>query len=310
MSEVFAGIDLGGTGTRLVIWGAGGVLAARTLATADLGAGEPEVRLTRLAHSVRDLLPARAVLAGVGIGASGPVDRAAGMVRNLDTLPAFSDIPLVADLRRQLRVPVAIDNDAVTAAIAEQRVGAGQASGRMLMVTLGTGIGAALLIGGEPFRGPDGAHPEAGHIPVASGVGRCYCGAEGCWEQAASRTALQAMLRPLLPADVADRDLLAHAANLGDAPLLRRAFRDYGRLVGQGLSVLHSLYRPEVTLLGGTAAACLGLFADGLADTLARASGFAVAAEIRAAALGDEAGAIGAALMAREEAGSSAAGMI
>jgi glucokinase len=298
VSKVFAGIDLGGTGTRLVSYGPEGILASRTLPTKELGAGSPEARLTRLAAAIRALVPEGEVLGGLGIGATGPVDRSEGVVHNLDTLPAFSKIPLVAGLRRRLGVPVVIDNDAVVAAIAEQRIGAGNGSARMLMVTLGTGIGVAFLVDGVPFRGPNGAHPEAGHIPIVSGVGHCYCGADGCWEQVASRSALQAMLRPHLPPNLHGKDLLPYAAAKRSDPHIREAFDTYGALVGRGLSILHTLYMPQVTILGGTAANYFDLFQGGLIQAMARTPQFAVESSVRTNSLGDEAGAIGAALIA------------
>ena len=298
MTEVVAGVDLGGTGSRFVILGPSGVLASDTIETATFTARDVEERLSRLAASVQGLVPACLTLKAVGVGASGPVDREAGVVRNCDTLPMFSDFDLVGGLERRLGVPVTIDNDAVVAAVAEQRLGAGAGAARMLMVTLGTGIGVAFLVDGEPFRGPGGAHPEAGHIPINGAFGRCYCGAEGCWEQAASRSALQAMLSGLVSRDVAERDLVNVAMSLSAEPRIRDVFGRYGYLVGQGLATLHTVYMPDVTVLGGSAASSLHRFADGLHDALARAPGFAMRTEVRGATLGDTGGAIGAALTA------------
>jgi len=300
MSGVVAGIDLGGTGSRFVAYGRDGVIGSTAVATAALGAGDLEQRLARLVDTLRSLVPAGRALLAVGIGASGPVDRATGVIHNHETLPMFSGFPLVAELQKRLAVDVMIDNDAVTAAIAEQRLGAGRGARHMLMVTFGTGIGAAFLDNGAPFRAPGGEHPEAGHIPIITGAGRCYCGGEGCWEQVASRSALQAMLQPHLPPDTEHRDVLASAAAAVDDPLIQNVFERYGRLVGRGLSVLHSLYRPDVTILGGSAADYLPMFMDGMQQAMARQPEFAVKTAIRTAVLGDNAGAIGAALIVHE----------
>ncbi len=295
-----AGIDFGGTATRFIILGPGGPVSTRTVATAELGAGSTEKRLSRLAETIQLLLPKGFELRAIGIGATGPVDRAKGIVHNIDTLPDFSGIPLVEDLHHRLDVPVVIDNDAVVAAVAEQQMGAGRGAARVLMVTLGTGIGAAMLIDGQPFRGSAGAHPEAGHIPISAGETACYCGATGCWEQLASRAALQVLLRPHLPKDVLDNDLLTTASAMLRNPAIVKVFDDYGALVGRGLSVLHTLFMPEVTVLGGSAAGCLGLFELGLRRSLGRTAGFSMNIEIRASTLGNEAGAMGAAFLARE----------
>lgn len=301
MSLVFAGVDLGGTGSRFVVRGPQGILASSVLKTSELGAGDLETRLKRLVGTIRDLVPRGDTLAGVGIGATGPVDRATGVIHNVDTLPRFSGTGLVAELERRLKIPVIIDNDAVVAAVAEHRLGAGEGASRMLMVTLGTGIGAAFLVNGEPFRGPNGMHPETGHIPIVSGIGRCYCGADGCWEQVASRSALQAMLRQHLPSDVPGKDVIPlAAASVDQNPFIRDAFETYGSLVGRGLSILHAHYMPRVTVLGGSAAAYLHLFEEKLHRAMERTPAFAVRSAIHVAALGDEAGAVGAALIAQD----------
>jgi glucokinase len=303
MRPVVGGIDLGGTGSRFVMCDAGAICATQVWTTAELGAGDNIARVARIEATLRDLMPPDTVLVGIGIGATGPVDRATGVVHNPDTLPWFSEMPLAGMVEARCGVPVVIDNDAVVAAFAEYEAGAGGRSDRMLMVTLGTGIGVALLEQGRPFRGPRGAHPEGGHIPILEGAGRCYCGADGCWEQLASRQALQAMLRPHLSAEIPDAGLISEAARLAESnPAIARCFSRYGYFLGRGLSALHALYMPEVTVIGGSVAPYLPLFFDDLRDALTRAPGFAVSVDLRVASLGDTSGALGAALMAGEAA--------
>ena len=299
MSGLVAGVDLGGTGCRFVTWADDQVVTSRTYPTAFFRDGDADARLARLAAAIAELVPSGGRLKAVGIGASGPVNAGAGTIHNLDTLPMFSGVPLVAHLRARLDIPVVIDNDAVAAAIAEQRLGAGAGAARMLMVTLGTGIGVAFLADGAPFRGPGGIHPEGGHFPIHGGIGRCYCGAEGCWEVMASRAALQALLLDHLPSGITPAEVLSAAlARPDDDPAIAAAFASYGGHVGRGLAVLHTLYMPQVTVLGGSAAVCLPRFAEAFAVALARAPGFKVDCDIRSAALGDQAGAIGGALLA------------
>ena len=292
-----AGLDMGGTAIRFVLRQDGVTLDSALLPTASFDDCAPDAVVARLVEQIRRLLPPGGVLAAVGLGASGPIDLERGVICNEYTLPRFSGFPIVDGLAAALGCRVAIDNDAMVAALAEHRLGAGQRVRRMLMVTLGTGIGVALLVDGAPFRGLAGAHPEGGHIPILEDGVRCYCGAEGCWEPAASRAALQDRLRPLLPPDTAPAALVeaAAAAAVRDAAV-SAAFTAYGRLVGRGLSVLHTLYMPEVTVIGGSAAAQLHLFRAGMDAALSRTPDFAVPSTIRAAVLG-EAGAVGAALL-------------
>lgn len=301
-AAVYAGVDIGGTGIRVVIWGDGRSLESLSVPTASVSTGAPLERVARLAALIRGLLPAGARLAAVGVGASGPVDVGRGVIENDYTLSAFSGFPIVAALEGILGCPTVIESDAVVAAVAEHRVGAGRGATRMVMVTLGTGIGVSLLIDGAPFRGRFGAHPEGGHIPVVSRSQRCYCGITGCWEQVASRTALQASLGPLLPPGTAPDRLLADAAAAAVTDhAIRAVFTAFGGLVGRGLCSLQSMYMPDVAVLGGSAAAHLELFRDGLDRELERPADFIAPMSVRGAML-EEAGAIGAALLAERRA--------
>jgi glucokinase len=295
-SPVLAGLDIGGTATRIVIWRDGASLAALTVPTARFDDGSPDERTDRLAAMIAGLLREGQALAAVGIGASGPMDIGRGIIRNPHTLPALSGFPIAAGLERRLGCPVAIENDAVVAALAEHRLGAGRESRRMVMVTLGTGIGVSLLLDGLPFRTVAGDHPEAGHLPITAGTVRCYCGIAGCWEQNASRAALQARLRPFLPPATAPDRVVAEAALAAPAnPRVRAAFQDYGRLLGRGLCALTTLYGPDAIVIGGSAAALYAAYRDGVEQEMGWG---ACDGLIRVASL-EEPGAIGAALVAR-----------
>ena len=293
-----AGVDIGGTAVRVSIGGERDPSGSLSVPTESFAAGTISERVERLATLISGLLPRRGRLVAVGIGASGPVDVKRGVIENAYTLPAFSSFPIVAALEAELRCPVFIESDAVVAAIAEHRVGAGRQAGRLVMVTLGTGIGVSLLIDGNPFRGLGDAHPEGGHIPIVSGTDRCYCGITGCWEQVASRSALQACLGPLLPSGTPPEQVLKQAAAAAlTNPAIHNVFENYGRLVGRGLCALQAMYMPDVVVLGGSAAAHLHLFRAGIDKELNRPADFMPGMVIRGAVL-QEAGTIGAVLMA------------
>ena len=295
---VRAGIDLGGTGVRVVISSEGRELACLTVPTALFASLNPSERVASLASAVRELIPNGQRLLSLGIGASGPVNMKTGVVENDATLPAFSNFPLVDELSNALDLKVRIDNDAVTAALGEYYLGAGIGSERMLMVTLGTGIGVALLIDGRPFRTVDGSHPEAGHIPVSGNPLQCYCGLQGCWECLASRTWLQRELQALLP-DVAyeNQDLSFFRKQCKEDRKVQDVFDRYGRYVGRGLNTLLMLYGPDITVLSGSAARLYPLYQAGVEESLKRSAGFTVNSKIVQSLLGDAAGAAGAALL-------------
>lgn len=293
-----AGIDMGGTGTRFILLEGLREVAALTVPTAEFDAIPQSRRSDELVSRLRQLCPADGQIISLGIGASGPVNNRSGVIENSDTLACFSFFPLLDELQQRLNVPAAIDNDAVVAALGEFHAGAGVGSQRMLMVTLGTGIGVALLDKGQPFRTIDGRHPEAGHIPVSGSTHRCYCGVTGCWETEASRGWLQQALLQLLPnlhwPQLTVKRLDALSA---DDPRVAAILSEYGGRVGRGLSTLLALYGPDLTVLSGSAARLLPLFRPSLDTALQRASGYHLYPQIISSSLGDAAGALGAALL-------------
>jgi glucokinase len=284
------GIDLGGTGTRLVaIDYAGTVEARHSVATRHRPVTDINSLIADLTAQIQDIAET-GVLDAVGIGASGPVD-AHGSIRNDDTLPAYSHLPLTELIRAELSVPCAIDNDAVTAAIGENTYGAGQHSPMLLAITLGTGVGVALLTNNTPYRGSDGVNPEAGHIPIPGPPAPCYCGLRTCWEQLASRTAL----------DIATGNATVERAAMaaaGDQPSCD-IFTQYGQYVGVGLSILATAFRPARVVICGSVARYLPLFRAGISRTMTQSRPYSWTPPIAAAELGEYSGAIGAAVLAR-----------
>ncbi|MET4097573.1 ROK family protein [Arthrobacter sp. UYCu712] len=291
------GIDIGGTGIRFVALDAGNHVLAR-LAAATPGAFTNGTAAEFLADHIGGLAPGR-TLEAIGIGASGPVDTD-GIIRNPDTLLSFTGEPIVASLEGAFGVPVAIDNDAVCAALAEQRVGAAKNSRSLLHVTLGTGIGACMLIDGKPLRGGDGMHPETGHITVAAAATpACYCGREACWEQTASRQTLQRSAAALLGKGPTDRTAIAELAaraRRGEKQATE-VFRDYGLAIADGLGTLLAAYRPENVVLGGSAAQHFDLYSDTVERSLQRLGAWIHYAQISKTGLDDYGGAIGAAFL-------------
>jgi len=288
-SEVTAGVDLGGTGTRIVALDRDGVVLHQVSRPTPASSADA---VSRLVSSIAAAAAGQR-LRGVGIGASGPVD-SLGIIRNAETLPAFSDIQITPVISERLGVPCVIDNDAVVAAVGEHACGAGRGSAGLLVVTLGTGVGVAALTGGRPFRGADGGHPEAGHIPVSGPCAPCYCGLPSCWEQLASRTALDHLTGN-------DTEALAAKARGGDVAAAQM-FDTYGERIGTGLLTLLAIFRPDRVVVAGGAARFIDLFRPGLRRSLGRGPKYTPKPAVVAAELGNLSGAIGAAVMAREEA--------
>ena len=294
-APVAIGIDIGGTGTRFVAVepATGDVLSRHTVPTPQAGGPDAvHAFLREHIHAVAGAL--RPV--GAGIGASGPIDTD-GVIRNPDTLPAFTDLPITEIVAAVVSGPVLIDNDAVCAALAEHRIGAAQRSRRSLHITLGTGVGVCLLDGNTPFRLPDGTHPEGGHIAVSMTTTPCYCGRGACWEQAASRRTLQHSAARILGRSPTDAYVIDDLAARSDRDA-RHAFHDYGTTIAAGLATLLTLYGPDLVVIGGSAARHLPLYREAIRDALAALGRWIPSHRVVGTRLNDYGGAIGGAHLA------------
>ena len=300
-APLYVGIDIGGTATRLVaIEEDTSIHAQCTVATPRELATDSHSGF--FANRIHELLDGRP-LGGVGIGATGPIGTD-GVLRNPDTLPGFTNADIRSTLETRLGVTCIIENDAVAAAIGETMRGAARSAHMTVMVTLGTGVGVCAIHGGVPHKGGDGWHPEAGHISISGPLAPCYCGRTTCWEQAASRTALQRSCAVLIHQPFGDdRDIrtIRDRANNHDEEA-QQVFDEYGRRVADGLATLLTIFRPDCVVLGGTGATYLPTYKSSLLDTLAKIRGCYPSFQITTSELGDLGGAIGAAILGHKQA--------
>ncbi len=185
-------IDIGGTKIAVGVVDDAGRIVDRLECPTESERGFPN-GLARMAAMLRETAARTgAKLRGIGIGCTGPVDPFAGVLGSVDLLPGWQGGAIVAGLEEEFGIPVAMENDADAAGLAEAAWGAGRGKRRFLYVTVGTGIGVAIILDGALYRGVDGSHPEAGHIVIDASGPRCYCGADGCWEVLAAGPAMLA----------------------------------------------------------------------------------------------------------------------
>ncbi len=308
---LYVGIDLGGTNLKLGVVTADGQVRARhsTPTEADRG---PDHVIARMAQGVRDLCAKADLDLGavpvVGIGSPGPLDTRSGVVLFTPNLPGWDHVPLRDRLSDALGRPAVLENDANAAAYGEFRCGAGRDVDDMVLLTLGTGVGGGLVLGGRLFRGTSDTGAELGHVIVQRGGRPCGCGARGCLEAYASATAVVAWTRERLAAgeasSLADTEDLTcktvfDAADAGDA-LAAAIVAETADYLATGIaSILHVLNPPRVVLTGGMMGA-----GDAWLERIragVRATAFQRAADvcdIRWSVLGGDAGILGAALAA------------
>jgi glucokinase len=243
-------------------------------------------------------------VATLGFGLPSRIDQRSGRAVASVHIP-LADVDFRDRMADRFALPVAIDNDGNAAAIAEWRFGAGRGTSHMVLLTLGTGIGGGLILDGRPYRGSIGAGAELGHIVLE--YGGVLCG-DGCTGRghleavAAGQAADEAAQRRFGPESSA-RDLVA-AARGGDPGALED-LAELGHRLGAGIASLVNIFNPEVIVLGGGFAAARELLLGPVRETLAREA-LAPARDlvrIEWAALGPEAGMIGAGLVGFEALG-------
>lgn len=236
---------------------------------------------------------AGARVAAVGVGLPSVIQQPEAIVRlsaNID----LRDVAAGDELRRRLAVPVAVDNDANVAAIAEHRAGAGRGHGTLVLLTLGTGVGGGVIVDGRSMRGGRGMGAELGHMVVDADGPPCQrnCPNRGCLETMASGTAIERDAG--VPAEE-----VVHRASDGD-PSARAILERAGRYLGIGLSSLANIFNPDVFVIGGGAGSGAGEYMLPVADREYRRRALPplAAAPVVPAALGPAAGAVGAGLIA------------
>ena len=306
------GVDIGGTKlTAGVVDERGRVRELRRRETPSTSAAAVAdvvvdvVAQLRLGHDV----------VGVGLGAAGFVDASRSSVLFAPHL-AWRNEPLQQAIGRRVGLPVVVENDANAAAWAEWRFGAAQGEDAVVGITLGTGIGGGIVLGGEVYRGRFGMAGEFGHMQVVPDGRRCECGNRGCWEQYASGNALVREARELAAAKSPQAGRLLGMAG-GDSvaitgPLVTRAaqhgdpdavelFAQIGRWLGAGLANLAAALDPGVFVVGGGVSQAGGLLIGPARAAFAEAltgRGFRPEARVVLARLGNDAGMIGAATLA------------
>jgi glucokinase len=306
--DVAIGIDLGGTELRAAVIAADGRVLAheRTATAAEEG---PAAIVEQMADLVSRIAQGRP-LSGVGIGSPGPLDAAAGIVVHAPTLRGWQDVPLAALASARLGLPVRIDNDANVAALAEWRFGAGRGLRHIVYVTVSTGIGGGVILDGKLMHGRGSLAGEIGHMAITEVPIPCPCGGLGCWEALASGSALgrrateaaraaphSALGIVLAEHPVTGRDV-ARLAEAGDA-MAATLLAEEGRYLGVGFTNLLHLYAPEMIVVGGGVADCLPAMRGEIERVIRRRAMPAYRdVPVMAAALGRQAGVIGAALLA------------
>ncbi|HEX7878839.1 MAG TPA: ROK family protein, partial [Candidatus Eisenbacteria bacterium] len=256
-----AGVDIGGTGLKVGLVRPSNAERVGALRILSGHATDDPIRvLGAVADTIRELLAAEGLgetgLAAIGVGSAGLVDAKAGIVRTSPNLPSWRDIrvrdELSARLDPRLAPRVTLINDAAAFLAAEWLAGAAEGYGDVLFVTLGTGVGGGLIMGGRPWRGPTGLGGEIGHMSIDMDGPECPCGNRGCLERFVARGAIERLAVELgLAAEGADNPKRVHERALAGDARASRLFAEIGRRLGAGLAGLANLLEPRLIVVGG-----------------------------------------------------------
>ena len=286
MASYSIGVDLGGTNLRIAAVNQQGKLLEKVTLGTQVALGRDRVvndmcaAIQQVAGKHRD----SGALLGIGIGVPGIIDMKTGMVHESPNLPDWADYPARNEIEKRLGTRVILENDANSAAFGEKWLGAARDFEDMAMLTLGTGVGGGLVLGGRIWHGMTGMAGEFGHTTVEPNGALCRCGNRGCLEAYASATAVVRMAREAMASGsavalvrAADSDSEFNAKVVYDLAMqgdegARKVFRQVGRALGIVLSDLVNSLNLPIYVIGGGVSNAWDAFAPSIFEELHRRS--------------------------------------
>ncbi len=299
MKKFTIGVDVGGTNVKLGLLDARGTIIARSRFATKAYVSAPAKLIAALAGEISALMTAQGVRAsqvdGIGIGLPGLVDPERGVVIFLPNVPGWRQIPLRRRLEARLGIPVYLENDVNLITLGEWGFGAAEGCRNLICMTLGTGVGAGLMIEGRLYRGDGFVAGEIGHMPLNFKGPACNCGSFACFETYVGNGPLQKeAARVFRDPGITFEDIFSRARK-GDAAAI--GFWDaFGERVAAGLIGPVNLLNPSRVVIGGGIANNFRFFAPAVRRVLRRRAMPVQAKMVRVvrARLGDDAGLRGA----------------
>ncbi len=311
------GVDFGATNLKVALVDSKGTVESKRECPTAASRGPDAViaDLARLAESSRGDAPDGTDLVGVGVGAPGPISHRMGMIVRSNNLPGWSNVRLRDRLQDKLGLRVTLDNDGNVAAFGEYWVGAGEQTGDLVMLTLGTGVGGGVVLNEAILHGHFENAAELGHMIVSLDGLQCSCGQRGCLEQYASASAVARRVNEAIQqgeskvlsdavssGQVIDAEWVVRYAREGNAVCLR-IWNEACFYLAAACINIQRFYNPARIVFGGGMSRAGGFLLDSIREHLGRqkSSTDSNLPEITLAKLGHEAGVIGAAHLALKE---------
>ncbi len=290
-------IDIGGTSVKLGLVDESGVLHAKHEASVSFDGYKTPILDTVLREARAFLDLEGAHVAGIGVSATGQVDDTLGMVIGTNgKIPGYEGSPIKTAFEREFGLETHVLNDANAAALGECFAGRAKGVQNVLMVTLGTGVGGGIVLGGRIFTGTRGIAGDLGHFTLYQDGIPCPCGKRGCFESYAATTALVRLAEEATGEEGLNGRIIFSRAQAGDQAM-RRALEHWIDDVAAGLSGLVHIFNPQMVVIGGGVSSQEALLMQPLKQRVLETvmPRFAEGLKIERASLGNDAGLIGAA---------------
>ncbi len=319
MNTHVVGVDMGGTKIlAAVVDASGDILSTAKIPTQ--AKDDTSIVIDRIAECIQEAIQKSGVttdtIQAIGIGAPGPLDPETGVVIFAPNL-GWKDVPLKTELESRVGIPTFVDNDVNVGTLGEHTYGAGKGIQNLVGIFVGTGIGGGIILNGELFHGASKTAGEIGHIVVKADGPKCGCGTRGCLEALASRTAMAKQFRKAVHKK-GKKSIITQLTN-GDLGLIKsgilakalrskdkltlKIFKETTKYLGVGIGSIVNFLNPDMIVLGGGVVEALD---DKFINNIRKAAKkYALpdtlkGVQIVRAQLGDDAGVLGAAALARQ----------
>jgi glucokinase len=252
MRSKIIGIDLGGTNLKIALLDLRyKILSQQVLVTKNFR--KKEALILGIIGSVNKIIKDNRLektdILGVGLGLPGPIEAKKGIVYSLTNIPGWKNVNLRAILKNKLRLPIFIDNDAHAMAIAESRLGAAKGAKNAVCLTLGTGVGGAIIIDRHLYYGSTNSAGEIGHIPINEKGPGCNCGGQACLETYIGNKVIMRNTKKLFGRDISLIELSRLAKNRSKRAI--SIWKDIGEKLGIALTGVVNFLNPDCIVIGG-----------------------------------------------------------
>lgn len=305
MKNFYIGIDVGGTNIKFGLVDQSGHIFDRSrLLTKDCKSS-PRQLILALCGQIQMMVKKNALsqkyLAGIGVGVPGLVDARQGIVKSLTNIFGWKNVSLASQVKKELGVPVFLDNDVNLIALGEWKYGAGKNCANLVCITLGTGVGGGLILNNALYRGEGFTAGEIGHIPINEQGPQCNCGSYGCLERYVGNQYLLQRARKIFKQKSIQLEDVSRMAREGNAKAIA-FWEQAGEKVGQALAGVVNVLNPRRIIIGGGVAKSFRFLVPGIRRVIQMKAMKIPAAMVKVvpAKLGDDAGLLGAQVLVKE----------